>query len=177
MKRLFAACSYIVSKIHAPFNHKRISELDCLQILRMVKPGDVLLTHTKGELSNFFLDHWGHAAIVSRFGLYEAVTAGVKKSDLMFFLSRKDHVMILRPSFAVDEVMLQQWCEKVVGTLYDYNFESDDKRLYCFELAADAIEWSSGKAIKQIQTLAGKKYLGKSFYEDPRFQIMFISKP
>lgn len=177
MKKIVSASSYMISKIHAPYNHKRISEVDCLQILRLVKPGDVLLTHTRGELSNIFLDHWGHGAIIGKHGLYEAVTAGVKKTDLMFFLARKDHVMVLRPSFPIDEDKLQAYCERAIGTLYDYNFETGAKKLYCFEMCADSIRESSNQIVYMNKTPLGRQFLAKSFYEDERFQIMFVSKP
>ena len=80
-----------------PFNHKKMTEAECVAIIGMLKAGDILLSHTRGELSNVALAHWGHAAIYSEKGLYESVTAGNKETDLMFFLSRKDDVMVLRP--------------------------------------------------------------------------------
>ena len=144
-----------------------MTEAECIAIIGMLKPGDVLLTHTKGEVSNIFLSHWGHAAIYSENGLYESVTAGNKETDLMFFLSRKDDVMVLRPNYPLNIDSLQRYCEYAKGTLYDYNFETGAQKLYCFEFVADAIMESSDIIeIEQVVTPLGKQFLARSFIND-----------
>lgn len=131
--------------------------------MSMIQFGDILLTHTRGELSNIVLDHWSHGAIYSKSGLWEAVTSGLKKTDLMFFLSRKDDVLILRPRFVLDLDRLENFCKKSEGTLYDYNFLSDAEKLYCFEFCADAIMESSSMLVEEKRTPLGKQYLASSF--------------
>jgi uncharacterized protein YycO len=162
----------LISKIHMPYNHKKMSEAECVAILNIVRSGDIILTHTKGELSSVFLNHWGHAAIYANWGLFEAVTAGVKESDLMFFLSRKDDVLILRPRFVIDHEKLERYCKYAIGTNYDYSFESGAEKLYCFELVADALITSSSINIDKKRTPLGKKYLAKSFLNE-NFEVVW----
>jgi uncharacterized protein YycO len=166
IKKIIALFSKLISKVHMPFNHKKMTEAECIAIIGMIKPGDILLTHTRGELSNIALDHWGHGAIYSLSGLWEAVTAGVKPTELMFFLSRKDDVLVLRPRFGVDTSRLDRYCKYAEGTAYDYSFETGAEKIYCFEYCADAIMESSSAKIETKRTPLGKQYLASSFLEN-----------
>lgn len=172
MKKVISFFSKMISRVHMPFNHKRMTEEECVAIINMIRPGDILLTHTRGELSNIALDHWGHGAICSEKGLYESVTAGNKETDIMFFLSRKDDVMVLRPKFNVNLFNLQKYCEYAKGTLYDYNFETGSEKLYCFEFVADAIMDSSTIEIQMKRTPLGKQFLASSFQTND-FEIVW----
>jgi len=172
MKKVISFFSKMISKVHMPFNHKQMTEAECIAIIGIIKPGDILLTHTRGELSNIALDHWGHGAIYSLKGLYESVTAGLKETDLMFFLSRKDDVMVLRPKFKIYEESLQRYCENAVGTLYDYSFETGAQKLYCFEFVADAIMWAGSDEIETKRTPLGRQYLASSF-QNENFEIVW----
>lgn len=175
MKKILGFLSKIVSKIHAPFNHKKMTEQECIEIIESLKDGDVLLTHTSGELSNFFLDYYSHGAIFSKGGLFEAVTKGTKETDPMFFLSRKDDVLVLRPKFHINTDTLHYFLSSNTGKGYDFEFESEDGQFYCFEYVACGINKNAKVKVYPVRTPAGSQYLSKSF-QNENFDIVWKRK-
>lgn len=163
-----------------PFNHKDMTEEECYQIEAIIQPGDVILTATRGEFSNVFLEYWSHGMIFSKSGLWEATTKGVRKSHIMYALGRKDDVIILRPRFKLDLNRMDAFCKYAEGTAYDYGFESSAEELYCFELVADAlIAGHSGDVDKPHpeivsckKTLLGEKYLASCFLNE-KYEIVW----
>ena len=168
MKSIIATLSKFISKIHIPYNHKKMTEEECEEIISILKPGDVVLSHTDGELSNLFLEYWGHGMIISTSGLYEAVTLGVRETNMMYAFSRKDDIIVLRPRFPIYENQLESWCKYAEGTSYDYNFETSAEKLYCFEMVMDSLIAGSDfryyqEIINYKKTLLGEQILGSSF--------------
>lgn len=168
VKSIIAKISKFISKIHIPYNHKKMTEEECQEVISILRPGDVVLSHTDGELSNIFLEYWGHGMIISNSGLYESVTSGVRKTDMMYSFSRKDDLIVLRHNFELNTMLLGQYCNYALGTLYDYNFETSAEKIYCFELVVDAIRYSSkfDCNIFLKKTLIGRQYLGSSFFNE-----------
>lgn len=175
MKKLLGFLSKMISKVHAPFNHKKMTELECLEIINELKDGDVLLTHTSGELSNFFLAYFGHGAIFSKGAICEAVTAGTKETDPMYFLSRKDDVLVLRPKFHINKDTLHYFLSSNEGKGYDYEFESEDGQFYCFEYVACGINKNAQVKVYPVKTPFGAKYLAKSF-QNENFEVVWKRK-
>lgn len=152
-----------------------MTEIECIELIKILKDGDIALTHTNGELSNFFLDHWGHGAIFSDGEFGEAVTAGTKKTDPMFFLSRKDDVLILRPKFKINKDTLSSFLSINSGREYDYEFQKEDIQFYCFEYVACAINQNARVKVYPVKTLLGQKYLAKSFINE-NFDVVWSKK-
>ena len=163
MKKLFAKISKLVSKIHMPFTHKKMTEDECLKIMSILQDGDVVLTHTSGELSNVALAHFGHAGIFMSGRIYEATTLKVKRTHPLFFLARKDDIRVLRPKLGMKTADMFYFLEENLGLAYDFEFESDDGQFYCFELVAEAFKMGSNLSVNKVKTPIGEQYLAKTF--------------
>jgi hypothetical protein len=163
MKSIFAKLAKLISKVHIPTNHKRMTEARCHAILECLKDGDIILTHTRGELSNVFLDKYGHAGIYLNGFIYEATTEFVKRTDPMFFLARKDDIKIMRPIAHFEPSEVLYFLEENLGHAYDFEFESGDGQFYCFELAAEALMCGRFPKISKVSTPLGEQFLAKSF--------------
>ena len=161
--RFVAKVSKFGAKIHFPYTRKKVTQERIYSAISVLKPGDLILTHTSGEASNIALDHWSHAGIYVPGIVYEATTHGVVNSNLIYFLAKKDDFKILRPTFEFDYIDLASFLNSAVGKPYDFEFEQNDQQYYCFELAAVAYMQSSEIIIDPTKTIAGYQYLHKSF--------------
>jgi len=166
LKKILSKSSKVVSKVHLPYTRKRVTQLQIEKALSVLKPGDLILTHVDGELSNIVLSHWSHAGISNMGRVYEATTKGVVASWFVYFLAHKDEFKILRPTFDFDHIGLVTFLESAKGLPYDFEFETNDKQFYCFELAAVAYMQVSNVVINPSRTPAGYQYLAKSFSSD-----------
>lgn len=160
------------SRIHIPCSRKRMHEPEILRLISKMKDGDVVLTHTRGELTNFGLSYWSHAGIFYQGKIYEATTCGVVASDPKIFLARKDAATIYRPLFSFVILTVKHFLESNLNAPYDFDFKDSDKEFYCFELAARTFLYATVSPIvlKKRRTLFGKKYLASSL-QDP---VLFI---
>jgi hypothetical protein len=128
----------IAGTIHAPFSHKEVTSKDFAELLDLCAPGDIVLTHTKGELTNLLIPgFWKHAAMVStdKDLVIEAVGQGVKRTCWFDFLRTKDYLVLVRPDRTPQKRFdAARQAETLLGLGYDYEFESGDKEFYCSEL-------------------------------------------
>jgi len=127
----------LIGKLHVPFSRKKITAKDFEACLELMQPGDILLTRTRGELTNLFIPgEWPHAAIVVSDGLIvEAVERGVVSTKPFDFFRKRDFVKLIRPE--VGEIGRKTAALKaslLVGRSYDYNFHSENEEYYCSEL-------------------------------------------
>lgn len=175
MKHFCALMAKLIAKIHFPYTHKLMCESECLELIGVLQDGDVILTHTSGELSNAVLNHFGHAGLVNNKKIYEATTLVIKKTDPMFFLSRKDDVIVLRPRLGLKLADMNYFLEENLGRSYDFEFESNDGQFYCFELVAEALKMCSNLSIDTVKTPLGKQFLAKSFLTS-EFEIVWKRK-
>lgn len=167
MKKILGKISKKASKIHVPYTRKKVKQSEIAKALSVLRPGDMILTHVDGELTNVVLDFWSHAAAVANIGeVIEATTEGVHPTWLIYFLSHKDKFKILRPTFEFDQIGFVTFLNNAIGKDYDFEFESEDEQFYCFELVAVAYMQVSDVVINPTKTLAGYQYLAKSFSED-----------
>lgn len=161
--KFLAFISKWASKVHFPFTRKKVTQESIYRAIEVLRPGDIILTHTRGELSNVALDHWSHAGVYLPGLIYEATTHGVVRTNLIHFLSRKDDFKILRPTFEFDYITLATFLNDAVGAKYDFEFEQDDQQFYCFELVAQSFNKSSEIKLNPVRTPAGYQFLHKSF--------------
>jgi hypothetical protein len=133
-----------IGKIHSPWSHKLVTGYDYLKVRDLIKPGDVLLTRTYGELSSLIIpSHWKHAAIyLGTEMIGEATQNGVRSDYLSTFMLHKDEVKVLRPLFLSDieckEAAL--YALNQIGVPYDFAYEETVKAFYCSELVRSAYE-------------------------------------
>lgn len=135
----------LIGKIHAPYSHKLIRGKQYNDIKNYLKPGDVVLSRTRGELTNLFIPgFWSHAGhYIEQDGeryVIEAVGNGVQLTPLVEFMLTKDYFGAYRPIFcgetAAKEAALIS--SRQVGVDYDYAFyftaDKTNKSFYCIEL-------------------------------------------
>ena len=129
---------------HLPFTHKLITGKEYYKALPFLKPGSILLTKIRGDLTSLIIPgYWSHAAIyapqtlgnINEF-VIEAEGPGVVRTDLVSFLLSKDYFMILEPVGIPDEVMgaAADLAVKQLGKPYDYELEfklANPDSFYC----------------------------------------------
>jgi uncharacterized protein YycO len=129
-----------IGKIHAPWTHKKLTAKDYDAVASLVHSGDVLLSHTAGDFSNWVIPgFWGHAAMMAHTAddcVIEAVSPSVVITDFRDFVFKKDYIAVLRPRFASSEQQHRTSLEafKCVGKPYDFMLESSSVAFTCSEL-------------------------------------------
>jgi hypothetical protein len=112
--------------------------VDTTEIIPLLKPGMVILTHKDFELTNLFINgYWTHTAIVtSEDTVVEAISKGVVTKPLQTFLSTVDDFLILKPRFCSFESMrsASEHVKQFVGFPYNFTFRPDEDSVYCSEL-------------------------------------------
>lgn len=142
MKKLFFKFVGVVARFMSLFAKPEdlMDDQDLAEIEAKLKDGYCLLSHTNYELTNFFIPgFWTHAAIYYQGNIYEAVTAGVRKTSLSEFVYKKDFVGVFEapPNFDVTKMPEAiEYIATLVNRPYDWNFVlGSDATLYCSELA------------------------------------------
>lgn len=127
-----------IGKLHLPYTKKLITGKDFQEIEKILVPGMVFLTQTRGEISNLVNPgFWKHGAIYAGNNLVvEALGDGVQTTNIYDFIFKKDFIAVMKPLFATEEEMQEAaWrALQIVGCPYDFNFELKDKAFYCFEV-------------------------------------------
>lgn len=129
-----------VGKVHLP--RRRVKAKHYYQLMKVIRPGDALLSKRRWELTNLVIPgEWTHAAlyvgnILGVPTVIEAVGSGVRASPLVQFMLGKDKMLCRSPVFAsVDEKWAAcRHAEYFIGRKYDYSLRSNNKALYCSEL-------------------------------------------
>ena len=165
-----------ISTIHFPFTKKKVTGVQYFYWLQLLKPGDIFLTSTRGEFSNWINpSQFKHGAIYYGFdvdmipSVYEATKKGVHYIDLVSFLTSKDRIIILRNKGmrVEDEIYFLEFFEDVDGLPYDDQFSTANKKYYCFELLAKALEYSIDKYEAPMEKIFGSLvYTSDSFLKD-----------
>ena len=137
----------LMGKIHAPYSEKHAIE-DYYKILKVIKPMDVILSNTKGHLSNIFNSPgspWKHAILYLGVEngvpmIMEAIGRGVIKRPLVVCLCGKDAVAVVRMFGKISPAKIQtamRWARKQEGKDYDFWFDMEGhnkyENFYCTE--------------------------------------------
>lgn len=174
-------------KLHMPFTVKKVTGKHYYLLRDQINVGTVLLTTTRGELSNIINpEKIKHAGIYVgdldgdgvRYVL-EAKGRGVCKTDLVTFMTTKDLILGCEPNFLEygDQVEITNQSKKLIGIPYDYLFNKSKESLYCFEACAyllnlvrPEIQFNCREIVK------GKRiYSYKSFLDTRLFRLVFDS--
>ena len=124
-----------------------------------IQSGDVVLSYSVGELSNYFIDgQFKHSAICSGGQIVEAVGSGVRVVALEDFCCSKDLIGIFRPLFCTkaEAKSAGSIAYSMVGKPYDFLFKPGNKSFYCAEL----IEYSYQTAIGQASPFVKREIMG-----------------
>jgi hypothetical protein len=171
--------SYSIGKIHAPFTVRLIKGLDFYNIQDTIKPGDILLSRSKYQLTNLFIPgFFKHAAVFVDMGsqkdLVEATSQGVHYTSLYDFVSTKDYIIILRlknkEKYKSNLLKVCLIACKLVGDAYDYEFEFGDEEEYCSEVAVKSY------SLAEIDIFQDKTIIYPTdLYDNQNFQVVFAS--
>ena len=83
--------------------------------------------------------------------------------------------MVLRPAITESNFAVEK-AESMIGVPYDFNYESDVGKLYCFELIANChpdAHMEEYDVSKIFGLIKRKCYLAKSIYNNAFFTNMF----
>ena len=152
------------------------------QLLKLLKPGDVLLRGYVHYLDGMFIPgDYSHGAIyVGNGKIIHAVAEGVSYIDAVEFL-RCDRIAVVRPSRGARQAVA--YAAKCVEdhVPYDFGYRNDVSSLYCFELVGQAYKKLDIplKSVKILLGLARRKntYLADSFFESKDFKKIFEFNP
>jgi len=123
--------------------HRKVDDPFYSYIEKKVRPGDILLSKRRYELSNFFIPgEYTHSAIVTTSEeftppmIVESIAEGVVMKSLAKFLFSKDYVMLIRPRIGTEDERLDagNYARRFIGLPYDYYFEAGVNAFYCSEL-------------------------------------------
>lgn len=145
MKTWFLNIIYAITRfmgnLRMPYSKKLLTAEQYYHIKENIKPGDLLLSGTRGEFSNFFIPGpYTHAAVVTipdeQPLLVEAVGKGVLSSFLIGFVMKKDYIALVRSKEATSHQAANaaMIVQGLVGHPYDYEFTSGNAAYYCSEL-------------------------------------------
>lgn len=171
--------------LHFPFTRRKITGVDYYNIRSKILPGDVFLTSIRGEPSNLINPcEYKHGAIYLgedadgfRWVL-EAVGGGVRKIDLVTFLTTKDVLVVLKPKFLgmPERLSLAEKSAYLIGLKYDYDFSLENTAYYCFEAViaslktiAPSVDFKKFEFVKDLWI-----YDHRTFLEDEmRFEKIY----
>lgn len=150
---------------------------DIMRIMELVKPGDVLLRGYNKYLDGKFIPDekgYSHAALYAGGNqVIHAVSPSVQMIHIIDFCEA-DRIMVLRPETGCHEAV--EIAKKKIGVPYDFNYETDTGKLYCFELIANCYSQAGIKTYKVKKFFGIIKrycYIAKSIYLNPFFSRVF----
>lgn len=110
---------------------------DYRNVLKKIKPGDIVIRRFEGYLDKFFIPGWwNHAGIYvggKKFQVIHAISDGVVSEDIIDFM-RTDHMTILRPPMNTVKEGIRK-AKEILGKEYDFNFNfRDSTKFSCTEV-------------------------------------------
>ena len=143
----------IIGRIIPPFS-KKDPMINFYKILGLLQPMDIILTTSRGHLSNLFNPgRYKHARAYiglenSIPQIIESTGEGVNQRTLVECMSTKDVIAVLRPNKQVFANKKQEqkaiaWLKMQIGKPYDYVFDMNSQKkfnnFFCSELIYYAI--------------------------------------
>jgi hypothetical protein len=186
--------SYALSKVKWPLRIKRKIGSDFYYTMRdRIKTGDVVLTFTKGELSNIYNPSGdkkhGFIVVDAAKEIYlEAVGEGTRGRRLARVVEHYDAIAIYRLSSLTDahRFRIAQHWQQFEGLEYDFFYEDEDylrdghkKALYCFELVVSIFQNLCGidRDFLRQEAVKDKHVYGPyTFSEDQGFELILRSE-
>ena len=143
--------------------------------LMYLQEGDLIFRKYDNYLDGYLIPGmFSHGAIyVGERTIIHATAEGVNEIDLLDFL-RCDNFCILRPNRG-QKIAIKR-AHSILGKEYDFNFESSDKRFYCFEVCAYCYKHAK---VKQMSDIAlgfipsFPAYIAKSFFLNKNFKMVY----
>lgn len=154
-----------------------IDGYDIFDILKILEPGDVLIRGYDDYLDGKFIpdeNGYSHAGMfIGNEEVIHAVSPTVDKIHIVDFCL-SDRIMVLRPIEGQIQAIISAY-EKI-GQPYDFNYKTDDNRIYCFELIDRCYPQAKMKThvVKKFWGIVKRKcFLAKSIYQNPFFKKVY----
>lgn len=137
----------LLGHIYLAPKSRAIRRYDIEAIVEELINGDVVLSYTSGEISNYLIPgEYKHCGIYAGNNkIIEATSKGVVLTEIDDFCSNKDKIAICRPLFCDERKMLKAvtYARDRRGSPYDYYFEPNEHAFYCAELIAKAYYYAT----------------------------------
>lgn len=163
--------SKALGKVHAPWSRKKVKARQVELFLKHAKPGDVILTRTMGELTNFAIKgYFKHTAMyVGGNNVCESISPETCITNIYDFLMSKDAVCLLRPNWLTiaERERAAEIMVSLCGLPYDYMFDPGEKAFYCAESVWFSLNKAGGENIqifKRRKTMGTETVLPQDFY-------------
>lgn len=177
LMRLLKPITFLIGKCNIP-HKKQITQQQIDEILSVINPGDIILSHTKFCASNLFISgYWKHAAMYCFYNVVEAVDPVVRTLPARKFFTSKDAIIVLRFSGMTNKKkdQIAKEAAKHIGKKYDYYFQKSIKRLYCSELVKTCYESVLGRNIFRYDKILGQQVLQPdAIAKDPCFETVIL---
>lgn len=169
--KTFLPISKMLGKLHSPWSHKKVRARQVELFLKHAQPGDVILTRTLGEITNFAIKgFFKHAAMyVGGNNVCESISPETCTTNIYDFLMSKDAVCLLRPNWLsigerqrAAEIML-----KLCGLPYDYMFDPGEEAFYCAESVWFSLDKAGGEnsqIFRRRKTMGTETVLPQDFF-------------
>jgi uncharacterized protein YycO len=158
--KLLRPISILVGKIYIAPKKRAIKASHIISMQDVLKVGDIILTYSKGELTNLLLDgDFKHCAMYIGSGtIVEAVGKGVTTQCFEDFCASKDRIAIMRALFCsrAEAQAASRFALFQEGKPYDYNFEPNEDAFYCAELIAESYK----EATKDTSPFVKRQVMG-----------------
>jgi uncharacterized protein YycO len=130
-----------IGNIEMPYSIKKCNGKTYYDIVKLkLRPGSIFLTKIEGELVDLVIPgKIKHAAMyIGNEQVVEAVGGGVRKVDLVSFVTSKDHIYVLEPNIVKDKKAIMEeaakYVLKKVGEEYDFSLTASKHKFYCSKL-------------------------------------------
>lgn len=170
----------LLNKINFRTGKPRVSGRQYNDVIKKIRPGDIVLTRNFLRPSNLFIPgYWSHVQIVA-FDNYtvEARIPRVGLNTLVDVWATAHSVMIVRPKDVSQSTarVAADMALSYVGAPYDTAFEFSDKAFYCSELVYKAYRGAGLSFGNMIDTIAGSKAITPSAFDSEDFIVLFDSR-
>jgi hypothetical protein len=160
---------------YKPSMHK-IKGNEIRDVMKKVKPADILLRRFDGYLNTLLTGYWGHAALyVGYDDVIHAVSKGVICDDILDFC-RADSICILtRKDRTVENVEEAIACARSLVNIakYDYEADADDDEYYCTEFVDKCNGGLFKDDYKQIRMFNKSVLLPDGIYNSKHVDIVY----
>lgn len=162
-----------------PAKCRLLTEKEKLAVLETALPGDIILTRTRGRLTNQLIPggFFKHIAMFScnRGMIIEASPPVMQLITVEKFLENKDYFAHLRSNVVekLDADIAAHILLGLQGTPYDYRFEPGVGMMYCSDAVAWAFSQVTAKPVCTPAMLLGvETYLPHHFWNDLRWDVV-----
>ncbi len=156
--------------LYHPESYKMKGE-DVREVLNTVKAGDVLLRGYNRYLDGYFIPGtFSHAGMYTGDNkVIHSMAEGIFEEDIINFC-RCDKLAIMRVR-GITDIEVNQACNRaktLIGTKYDFEFESEDDELYCTEAVVQFLD-SLDLRIEKTTTSVLFGLISKTYYQPDIF--------